>query len=378
MSKKFYYDYDKVLGFNATFNFLVTSRGLGKTYGGIVMAVKDFLKNGNEFIYLRRYKTEISSAAKHLFDAINLNKVFPGYNLLSEGNKFFIQKLSDDENGEKSDKLLMGHAVALSTANILKSTNFAKVRTIIYDEFLLGPGVFHYLPNEVEAFLDFYETVARMRDVRVFFLGNAITQSTPYFNYYKGRIEVDAMNKMGYDVVALGNHEFDNGVDTLATILRAAQFDVVCANYDMRGTALESIVKPYTIIRRNGLKIGVFGIGCDPKGLVADKNLQSITFNPPYPIAQQMADTLRAQGCDIVICLSHLGTFGKSSYDYNDSTMVATTRGIDAVIGGHTHQMHDNLRIANRDGYAIPVCQMGKSGVNLGKIVLNLGDKIAK
>lgn len=185
MSKKFYYDYDKVLGFNATFNFLVTSRGLGKTYGAIVMAVKDFLKNGNEFIYLRRYKTEISSAAKHLFDAINLNKVFPGYTLWCEGNKFFIQKLSDDENGEKSEKMLMGHAVALSTANILKSTNFAKVRTIIYDEFLLGPGVFHYLPNEVEAFLDFYETVARMREVRVFFLGNAITQSNPYFNYFR-------------------------------------------------------------------------------------------------------------------------------------------------------------------------------------------------
>ena len=184
-SKKFYYDYDKVLGFNATFNFLVTSRGLGKTYGGIVMAVKDFLKNGNEFIYLRRYKTEISSASKKLFDAINLNKVFPGYTLWTEGNKFFIQKYKDEGDGEKSEKQLIGYAVALSTANILKSTNFSKVRTIIYDEFLLGPGVFHYLPNEVEAFLDFYETVARMRDVRVFFLGNAITQSNPYFTYFR-------------------------------------------------------------------------------------------------------------------------------------------------------------------------------------------------
>lgn len=186
MSKKFYYDYDKVLGFNATFNFLITSRGLGKTYGAIVMAVKDFLKNGNEFIYLRRYKTEISSASKRLFDAININKVFPGYNLLCEGNKFFIQKQKEDEDDkEKPEKTLIGYAVALSTANILKSTNFAKVRTIVYDEFLLGPGVFHYLPNEVEAFLDFYETVARMRDVRVFFLGNAITQSNPYFNYFR-------------------------------------------------------------------------------------------------------------------------------------------------------------------------------------------------
>lgn len=203
-------------------------------------------------------------------------------------------------------------------------------------------------------------------------------QGTPYFNYYKGRVEIDAMNRMGYDVVALGNHEFDNGIDTLAAILRDAQFEVVCANYDMHGTALESIVKPYTIIRRNGLKIGVFGIGCDPKGIISDKNFHPITFSPPYPVAQQMADTLRSQNCDIVICLSHLGTFGKSPNDYNDSTMVATTRGIDVLIGGHTHQLHDTLRIANMDGFDIPVCQMGKSGANLGKIVLNIGDKITK
>lgn len=185
MTKKYYYDYDKVMGYGATFNFLITSRGLGKTYGAIKMAVKDFLKNGHEFIYLRRYKTEITSASKHLFDALNLNKEFKDYTLLTEGNKFFIQKHKSDDDDEKPEKQLMGYAISLSTANILKSTNFASVRTIIYDEFLLGPGVFHYLPNEVEAFLDFYETVSRMRDVRVFFLGNAITQSNPYFNYFR-------------------------------------------------------------------------------------------------------------------------------------------------------------------------------------------------
>ena len=181
---KYHYDYDKICGFNGTFNFVVTSRGLGKTYGGIKMCVKDFLKNGNEFIYLRRYKTEIDSSAKHLFDALNLNNEFPGYTLISQGNKFFIQKQPDEEDSNP-EKIQIGYAIALSTANILKSTNFAKVRTIIYDEFLLGPGVFHYLPSEVEAFLDFYETVARMRDVRVFFLGNAITQTNPFFSYWR-------------------------------------------------------------------------------------------------------------------------------------------------------------------------------------------------
>ena len=183
---KYWYDYDKILGFNATYNFLVTSRGLGKTYGALKLCVKDFLKNGNEFIYLRRYKTELQSASKHIFDAINQNKEFEDVNLLSEGNKLFVQyKKEDEDDKEKPEKKLMGYSIALSTANILKSTNFSKVRTIVFDEFLLGPGVFHYLPNEVEAFLDFYETVTRMRDVRVFFLGNAITQSNPYFNYFR-------------------------------------------------------------------------------------------------------------------------------------------------------------------------------------------------
>ena len=98
MTKKYYYDYDKVMGYGSTFNFLITSRGLGKTYGAIKMAVKDYLKNGHEFIYLRRYKTEISSASKHLFDALNLNKEFKDYNLLCEGNKFFIQKHKTDED----------------------------------------------------------------------------------------------------------------------------------------------------------------------------------------------------------------------------------------------------------------------------------------
>lgn len=179
-----WYNYDKLLSYNATFSFAITGRGQGKTYGAIMACVKDFLKNGNEFIYLRRYKTEISSASKHLFDALNLNKEFSNYNLLCEGNKFFIQQKSSDDD-EKPEKQLCGYAIALSTANILKSTNFAKVHTIVFDEFLLGPGVFHYLPNEVEAFLDLYETVARRRDVRVLFLGNAITQSNPYFTYFR-------------------------------------------------------------------------------------------------------------------------------------------------------------------------------------------------
>ena len=203
-------------------------------------------------------------------------------------------------------------------------------------------------------------------------------QGTPYFNFYHGRVELDAMNRMGYEAATLGNHEFDNGLDTLAAVLQTAHFPIVCANYDFSGTALETIIQPFTIIRKGQLKIGIFGLGCDPKGLISDKNFLPAQYLDPYPIAQAMADTLRAQQCDIVVCLSHMGTFGKASEDVCDTALVSHTRGIDVVIGGHTHQLYDHLRVANLDGDSIPVCQMGKSGENLGKIVLFLGDKNEK
>jgi len=203
-------------------------------------------------------------------------------------------------------------------------------------------------------------------------------QGTPYFNFYHGRIELEAMNRMGYDAATLGNHEFDNGIDTLAVVLKTAKFPIVCANYDVTGTALEGVVLPYTILHKGGLKIGVFGLGCDPKGLIAEKNFQPIRYLEPYSVAQTMADTLRAQKCDIVVCLSHMGTFGKAPEDVCDTALVGHTRGIDVVIGGHTHKLYDNLRVANQDGDSIPVCQMSKGGAYLGKIMLHLGDKIEK
>ena len=203
-------------------------------------------------------------------------------------------------------------------------------------------------------------------------------QGTPYFNFFHGRVELDAMNRMRYDAATLGNHEFDNGLDTLAAVLQTAKFPIVCANYDFTGTALESIIQPFTILRRGNLKIGVFGLGCDPTGLISDKNFKPVQYLDPYPVAQAMADTLRAQHCDLVICLSHMGTFGKAEEDVCDTALVSHTRGIDVVIGGHTHQVYTDLRVANLDGDTIPVCQMGTSGENLGKIVLFLGDKSEK
>lgn len=203
-------------------------------------------------------------------------------------------------------------------------------------------------------------------------------QGTPYFNIYRGRVEIDAMNRMRYDAITLGNHEFDNGLDTLAEVLKGAQFPVVCANYDFTGTAMEGMTRPFVIVRKGQLKVGIFGLGCDPKGLIADKNFLPAQFLAPYPVAQQMADTLRQQGCDVVVCLSHMGTYGKAKEDICDVEMVKNTRGIDVVIGGHTHKLYDHLRVANLDGDSVPLCQMSKGGAYLGKIMLLLSDKNEK
>ena len=203
-------------------------------------------------------------------------------------------------------------------------------------------------------------------------------QGTPYFNFYHGRVELQAMNRMGYDAGTLGNHEFDNGLDTLAAVLKTANFPIVCANYDFTGTAMEGVTQAFAIVRKGGLKIGIFGLGCDPKGIISDKNFLPAKYLEPYPVAQFMADTLRAQNCDVVVCLSHMGTCGKAAGDVCDTALVSHTRGIDVVIGGHTHKLYDNLRVANLDGDSIPVTQMGKSGVYLGKIVLSLDSKNTK
>ena len=180
--KSIFYNYDKISGYNAVFNFIITERGLGKTYGALVKAIKNYIKNGEWFIYLRRYKSELLKAVPHLFDAVVLNNEFPDFNFYVEGNKFFIQ--AKEEEGEKGSKHQFGEAVALSTANILKSTNFSQVSIIIFDEFLLSTGVFHYLRNEVETLLDAVETIGRLRDIKVFFLGNLVSLVNPYFAYF--------------------------------------------------------------------------------------------------------------------------------------------------------------------------------------------------
>lgn len=195
-------------------------------------------------------------------------------------------------------------------------------------------------------------------------------QGTPFFNMFRGEAEVSCINAMGYDAVAIGNHEFDFGLDNMARLYRQLSCPVVCANYDFSDTPLRDIVKPYVIFRRHGLRIGVMGLGPALEGLVQSAKYGSVRYLDPVETAQKTADYLRhVKGCDIVIVLSHLGYQLAEGND--DCHLVAHTRGIDLVLGGHSHTyMNEPACILNLDHQPVPVMHSGKNGVNVGSIRL--------
>ena len=197
------------------------------------------------------------------------------------------------------------------------------------------------------------------------------SQGSGYYTLFKGEVEIGLMNQMGYDAATIGNHEFDFGMDNMAKLFRMANFPIVCSNYDCTGTVLEGLVKPYVIINRGGVKIGVFALAPPLKGLVFDGNCEGITFLDPAETAQKYIDILRKQEkCDIVICISHLGW---AVSEYPDERFLSLTEGCDLVLGGHTHTYMPVLEYApDKNGKKIPVDQNGKHGVFMGKLILNL------
>ena len=215
------------------------------------------------------------------------------------------------------------------------------------------------------------------KNVLLFDAGDFL-QGTPYFNFYGGRVEAKALEMMGYDAVTFGNHEFDNGIDSLALVLREVHLPVVNANYDFQQTPLMPFIQPYKIIRKGGLKIGVFGIGVNLKGLAFQKNFAGLMLKEPIESALQTSDYLRnSLKCDLVICLSHLGVSSLDSKP-TDYDLAAVSRNIDVIIGGHSHKMLVNETAVNAGGKSVIIAQMGKSGQNLGRIDLTLEKKPKK
>ena len=195
-----------------------------------------------------------------------------------------------------------------------------------------------------------------------------IFQGTPYFNKYRGVLEMKLMTAMKYEVGTMGNHDFDIGLDGFKNAQRFANFPFVCSNYDFRNTTLENQTLPYHIIRRGGVKMGFFGIGVNLDGLSPSSCWKGMYYIDPIEQANSMAQLLRDLGCDLVVCLSHLG-FEYSSTQVSDKVLAAETSNIHLILGGHTHTfMEKPLIVENADKKPVLINQTGWAGLFLGRI----------
>ena len=195
-----------------------------------------------------------------------------------------------------------------------------------------------------------------------------VLQGTPYFNFYKGEVEYKAMSAIGYDVGTLGNHEFDNGVEALAAALKFANFDLVSANYDVKGTVLESKVKRYVVKTLGGIRIGLFGLGVSPTALITPENFKGVTYIDPVVAAREMVKKLREEErCALVVCMSHLGYVENG--ESGDLFVVKQVDGIDFIASGHTHTFMEKPVMQTQPcGAKTMIFQVGKSGIYVGRV----------
>ena len=208
----------------------------------------------------------------------------------------------------------------------------------------------------------------------LYFDSGDFCQGSPYYTMFKGDVEVGLMNQMGIDAATIGNHEFDFGVENMARIFKMANFPIVCANYDFTGTPVEGLVKPYVIIKRKGVRIGVFGLSPQLDGLVAESTCQGVRYLDPVAKALEVATLLKEKKkCDMVICISHLGW----EMDVTDDLdVIVGSRYIDLVLGGHSHTYFTDLKyVKNLDGKDVPVDQNGKHAVWVGRMTVELKKK---
>jgi 5'-nucleotidase len=195
-----------------------------------------------------------------------------------------------------------------------------------------------------------------------------IFQGTPYFNMFGGVIEMKVMSKMGYDAATMGNHDFDGGMDGFLKAKEYADFPFLCSNYDFSETILKNQTQDLLIKEIGGLKVGIFGIGVELKGLVPDDKFGETVYLDPVENANRVALELKKKGCDLIICLSHLG-YQYESDKISDLKLAAATKNIHLIIGGHTHTFLDKpTEVKNSEGQIVLVNQVGWGGIHLGRI----------
>lgn len=208
--------------------------------------------------------------------------------------------------------------------------------------------------------------------------GDAV-QGTLYFYLYGGEVEQEILNILGVEERILGNHEFDNGIDSLAAMLKLSESGKLASNYNLEDTPLAGMFRPYAVKEYGGKKIGLIGINLDPEGIITKGNYEGLKFEPIIATANLMAEKLKTEeGVDAVIAISHIG-YNPSPLT-GDSALAVNSRNIDVIIGGHSHDVIDpataqgaaRSRLTNLDGKEVLVVQTGKAGRKLGKIEINL------
>ena len=219
---------------------------------------------------------------------------------------------------------------------------------------------------ERAAYVDSVRTAVGKKNVLLLHAGD-FSQGTSYFTELGGDIEIDLINAMKYDVVTLGNHEFDNGIDELARRLDNLKCPVVCANYDFSELVLGKYVKPYAIVRKGGMKIGVIGLLTDVTRVVQRSIADKMKRFDDIEVANKWADYLKnEEHCDMVIALTHIGF---DSVGMNDPALVAGTRNIDLVVGGHSHTFLTDAEYRdNLDCRPVPIVQDGCWGLFVGQV----------
>ena len=199
-----------------------------------------------------------------------------------------------------------------------------------------------------------------------------IFQGTPYFNMYGGELEFKLMSEMGYDAATMGNHDFDNGLEGFKKQLPNAKFPFICSNYDFSNTILDGYTKPYHIIEKENLKIGIIGVGVEMDGLISKKNYGEAVYLDPIQKANEYAKMLKEQECDFIICISHLGHSYKQhnkTKKVSDIILAVNSKNIDYIIGGHTHTfLEQPVEVSNLDNQKVLVSQAGWGGILLGRL----------
>lgn len=220
------------------------------------------------------------------------------------------------------------------------------------------------------------EKIRREEDHVILLDAGDIFQGTPYFNKYGGVLEMKLMSELRYDAATMGNHDFDGGMNGFVTAKEFANFPFLCSNYNFVNTPIDGLTKDMFVIKKGGIKIGVFGVGVELEGLVPRNKFGETEYLNPIEIANEKALKLKKKGCDLIICLSHLG-YSYESDKVSDLKLAEASKNIHLIIGGHTHTfLYKPTEVENIDGQIVLVNQVGWAGINVGRIDFEFDTKI--